>query len=127
MRCGRGRERERGQGGAPLTERLQEDFVQLCVRGEAKRVAELLPRVSSVEAGRGLVAAASRGRRLVVEELLKGRPAVASFVNDQQWNALRAAACSSELAVLDLLVARGPSSPSSRGSPTQTKSAKSCR
>lgn len=86
---------------------FQPDFVFACSSGDLDAVDDLLDRVDEPALASGLIAAASRGHTDVCRTILDKKSSAAHYVDCQQWNALRSAACNNHIAVLDMLIEYG--------------------
>ncbi|VDO29548.1 unnamed protein product [Onchocerca flexuosa] len=67
----------------------------------------LLDGVNFGELCSGLIAASSRGHADICKLILQTDPQAANYVDPQQWNALRSAACNNHDNVVDLLIQNG--------------------
>lgn len=95
-------------GAVILNQRQQKhDFVFACTSGDWTSVMNLLDAVSIDELRSGLIAASSRGHADICKLILQADPHAANYVDSQQWNALRSAACNNHDNVVDLLIQNG--------------------
>ncbi|EJD74774.1 hypothetical protein LOAG_17958 [Loa loa] len=85
----------------------KEDFVFACTSGDSTNVINLLDEVTFNELCAGLIAASSRGHADICKLILHANPQTANYVDPQQWNALRSAACNNHDNVVDLLIQNG--------------------
>uniref|UniRef100_A0A0R3QCB9 ANK_REP_REGION domain-containing protein n=1 Tax=Brugia timori TaxID=42155 RepID=A0A0R3QCB9_9BILA len=85
----------------------EHDFVFACTSGDWTSVMNLLDAVSIDELRSGLIAASSRGHADICKLILQADPHAANYVDSQQWNALRSAACNNHDNVVDLLIQNG--------------------
>ncbi|VDK17475.1 unnamed protein product [Anisakis simplex] len=83
------------------------DFVFACSSGELDVVDDLLNNVEESSLASGLIAAASGGQLDVCRTILNKKSSAAHYVDFQQWNVLRAAACNNHIAVLNMLIEYG--------------------
>ncbi|VDM47327.1 unnamed protein product [Toxocara canis] len=90
-----------------LDQHRQPDFVFACSSGNLDVVDDLLDCVEESALASGLIAAASRGHAHVCRTILEKKSSAAHYVDNQQWNALRSAACNNNIAVLDMLIEYG--------------------
>uniref|UniRef100_A0A9J2PTX4 ANK_REP_REGION domain-containing protein n=1 Tax=Ascaris lumbricoides TaxID=6252 RepID=A0A9J2PTX4_ASCLU len=90
-----------------LDQNCQPDFVFACSSGDLDAVDDLLDHVDEPALASGLIAAASRGHTDVCRTILDKKSSAAHYVDCQQWNALRSAACNNHIAVLDMLIEYG--------------------
>lgn len=86
---------------------FQYDFVFVCTSGDSTNAVNLLDDVSYDELCSGLIAASSRGHVDICKLILQTNPQVVNYVDQQQWNALRSAACNNHDNVVDLLIQNG--------------------
>lgn len=86
---------------------FQYDFVFVCTSGDSATVMNLLDDVSYGELSAGLIAASSRGYADICKLILQTNPQTVNYVDAQQWNALRSAACNNHDNVVDLLIENG--------------------
>ena len=86
---------------------VQPDFVLECCSGDVETVNFLCDTVDERSLACGLIAAASRGHSEVCRQIVKRSFYAAHYVDPQQWNALRSAACNNHLEVLELLIQNG--------------------
>uniref|UniRef100_A0A915Q871 Uncharacterized protein n=1 Tax=Setaria digitata TaxID=48799 RepID=A0A915Q871_9BILA len=83
------------------------DFVFACTSGDSIGVINLINEISLSELCSGLIAASSRGHADICKLILQADPQAASYVDPQQWNALRSAACNNHDNVVNLLIQNG--------------------
>uniref|UniRef100_A0A8R1U281 ANK_REP_REGION domain-containing protein n=1 Tax=Onchocerca volvulus TaxID=6282 RepID=A0A8R1U281_ONCVO len=97
------------KAGAVILDHRQQkhDFVFACTSGDSTSVMNSLDGVSFGELCSGLIAASSRGHADICKLILQTDPQAANYVDPQQWNALRSAACNNHDTVVDLLIQNG--------------------
>lgn len=78
-----------------------------CTCGDLEKVQELSGSVDEQYLAFGLIAAASRGHTEVCRHIISRSNYAVHYVDAQQWNALRSAACNNHLSVLELLIQNG--------------------